>query len=106
MAPRPRSTETVRFTAPPSATDVTAPPVSVASTVTAAASGSACASATVKVREASSVALPTVPEYAFSVTASSARLRSLVGGVMVAVNDRSTPLSVPEIPSPLVVLNV
>ena len=50
------------------------------------------------------MALPTVPEYAFSVTTSSARLRSLVGGVMVAVNNRWSPLSVPEILSSLVVL--
>ena len=98
VSPRPRSTEIVRSTAPPSATDVTAlPAASLASTVTAAAAGSAWASATVNVREASLMALPTVPEYALTVTVSTIRFPSLAGGVTVAPNDVVSPSSVPEI---------
>ena len=88
----------MRSTAPPSATDVAGPPaVSRTSTVTAAGAGSAWASATATVSEASSVALPTVPEYAFTVTASSVRSPSLAGGVTFAVNDVVVLSSVLEI---------
>ena len=95
-APRPRSTETVSSTAPPSVTDVTAlPAASLAAPVTSAGAGSAWASATVKRCEASSVALPAVPEYAVTVTVSSTRFSSLAGGVICAVNDGVSPASVP-----------
>jgi len=74
----------------------TSPPAFLASTVTAAGAGSAWASATVKVSEASSVALPTVPEYAVTVTVSATRFPSLAGGVTSAVNDGVSPSSVPD----------
>ena len=83
----------------------TRPAVSLASTLTAAAAGSAWASATVKVREASSVALPTVPEYAFSVTVSVTRFLSLAGGVIAAVKDWSVSRRVTEISMASVVLS-
>ena len=84
----------------------TLPAAFLASTTTAAGAGSAWASATVKLREASSTALPSVPEYAVTVTVSSVRFPSLAGGVTSAVNDGLSTSSVPESWAPSVTSSV